>query len=70
MAWKMFDSGYSTSKPPFMVETLTAAELRCAPLDFTSFILVSKDCSSVLFNDLEIFHHDPCLFFPQATGKR
>lgn len=69
MAWEMFNSSYSTAKPPFMVETLTVAELRCAQLDFTSFILISMDCSLVLFNDLEIFHHDPCLFFSPGHWK-
>lgn len=40
MAWEMFNSGYNTAKSPFMEETLTAAELRCAQVDFTSFILI------------------------------
>lgn len=64
MAWETFSSGCSTAKPPFTVETLTAAELRCAQLDFMSFILISMDCSSVLFNDLDVFHHDACFFPP------
>lgn len=46
-----------------LVETLAAAELRCAQLDFTSFILISIDCSSGLFYDLKIFLRNACFFF-------